>query len=193
MKLENVLDIIDLSETQKQYEQKLFDLKLEELKNYQNKTVLRKNKMCAELFPEKLYKLIVKLTSGNNPIDIKCGDDMLRVLSTDGYIKFRLRSESWNFVVSSINGYDEIYNWWATESYRKSHMVKRMILLNNENKMCDIIESNIECIYTEIAKRLEMKRVKEQQENTDNFSKLSNDVGNSKTNKVVKITIEIME
>lgn len=194
MKLENLLNIVETIESQKQEEQKLYDLKLEELKEYQKETENRKDKFREKYFPQKISDLIRRLTQNDSEITINCDNKPISIRMYLNTIVFSFVNLKKQLDINLYNNkYNEIFDWWANETYRKSHMVQRMNLLKSENELCDIVESNIESIYTEIAKRAEENRIKEQQQNINNLAKLNNTVDKPKANKTVKIIIEIVE
>lgn len=190
MNLENILDMADAIQKQKDLEQELFKEKLKELRKYQEETVLRKDKMN-ELFPEKLQYLIQKV-KGNNFITIEC-DNEIYFSCRQGKLVFNIRINNRHQVleIEHNNEYDEIFDWWANEPYRNSHMVRRMKLLNTENEMCSIIENNIECIYKAIAKAVKEYQKEGIEKTTSDLMKLNKVT--TKKNKYVKIIIEFEE
>lgn len=191
MNLENILDMADVIQKQKDLEQELFEEKLKELRKYQEETVLRKDKMRDELFPEKLQCLIRKI-KGDNSIAIGDNHDIRCFFHQEG-VKFSVRINNTRCVLrlDYNNEYDEIFDWWANEPYRKSHMVKRIKLLNNENKICSIIENNIEHIYRAISKVVEEYQKESLERTASDLTELNKVT--IKKNKFIKIIIEFEE
>lgn len=58
MTLNNIINIANEIKSKEVEEQKYFDVKLAELREFQNKTELRLNQFRKDLFPEDIYKLI---------------------------------------------------------------------------------------------------------------------------------------
>lgn len=193
MSLENVLEIADIIQTQKNLEQELFENKLEELRRYQEEITLRKYEMRNKLFPEKLRNLIRTITRYKN-IMVECDNCIMYFYNTRNdklVFNMKIDDEHHILTIKEDNGYDKIYDWWAKEEYRESKMPERMNYLKAENKLCSIVENNIERIYNAIGIAAKNYGKDRMAKATNTLTELEPET--TKAKKIVKITIEFEE
>ena len=170
MKLDELLNITNEYKTQKENEKELYKSKLDELREYQKKTEERKDNIRNNLFPEKICNMLaIYNTTIDNSITIRINNDTILLYICVDTICFYFTKKNKYFNICKLNEYSVIYDWWKNDIYRE-YMYKRSERLKLDNELCDIIESNIEHIYTSIAKNIEENRSKERQKNINLYS-----------------------
>ena len=200
MKLENLLSTIELVETEDKMANEVFKQKLENLREYQKETELRKDKVSKTLFPEKIRQIINKITYNgitygerkDKAIKISLSDCSIIIFYYENCIQIQIDNKI--LVLGVVpHKFTEIFDWWSNETYRESHMITRTNLLDSENEMMDVIENNIATIYEEIAKRIEQDTLKRRQINMNNLAKLNKPVVEEPKKQTIVITIRIEE
>ena len=195
MKLENLLNTIELVQNDERIINEIFKEKLNELRLLQEKTETRKDNIVICLFPKELENIISKLTYSPSyeerkikAIRVKLQEDELLV-----YWFNSIRLEINNKECNIRDKFSEIFDWWSNKEYRDSHMIRRFELLKKENFILDIIENNITVIYEGIAKRFEQNTIKERQSNINSLTKFNTPIEHSTKNQTITITIQIEE
>ena len=188
-------------ESKKENTDKLFEIKLEELREYQKETQTRVEKIKKEYFPEEIYKMFTKIILNsfgkydygwysfnikNEKISLFYSGDSRKLFSSLCY-------DGKTFPKGEL--YQIIPSLWSKEIYRDSNMNEYKLQLDLLNKFLNLLENNIEEVYIHIAneiKIVEEKKAKTNNKVLESFSSLEKKE-ESKATKKVKIIIEIEE